>query len=58
MLAEVRVVVADFEPMKAKLREVVAEVEQTAFGPAQHEKGEVKAFLEWLLDNHFTFPGL
>lgn len=55
VLAEVRVAVADFEPMKAKLREVVAQVEQTAFGPAQNEKGEVKAFLEWLLDNHFTF---
>ncbi|MEX5624620.1 hypothetical protein ABFV62_31330, partial [Pseudomonas syringae] len=57
VLAEVRVAVADFEPMKAKLREVVAQVEQTAFGPAQNEKGEVKAFLEWLLDNHFTFLG-
>ena len=57
VLAEVRVAVDDFEPMKAKLREVVAQVEQTAFGPAQHEKDEVKAFLEWLLDNHFTFLG-
>ncbi|WP_447810847.1 NAD-glutamate dehydrogenase [Pseudomonas putida] len=57
VLAEVRVVVADFDPMKAKLREVVAQVEQTAFGPAQNEKDEVKAFLEWLLDNHFTFLG-
>ena len=36
---------------------MVAQVEQTGFGPAQNEKGEVKAFLEWLLDNHFTFLG-
>ncbi|HCL51911.1 MAG TPA: NAD-glutamate dehydrogenase, partial [Pseudomonas sp.] len=57
VLAEVRVAVDDFEPMKDKLREVVALVEQTPYGPAQHEKGEVKAFLEWLLDNHFTFLG-
>ncbi|MBS7597029.1 MULTISPECIES: NAD-glutamate dehydrogenase [Pseudomonas] len=57
VLAEVRVAVADFEPMKVKLREVVALVEQIAYAPAQNDKAEVKAFLEWLLGNHFTFLG-
>ncbi len=57
VLAEVRVTVADFEPMKAKLRDLLALVEQTAYAPAQAEKAEVKDFLEWLLGNHFTFLG-
>ncbi|MDD2056139.1 NAD-glutamate dehydrogenase [Pseudomonas sp. GD03860] len=57
VLAEVRVAVADFEPMKTKLREIAALVEQTPYAPAQGEKAEVSAFLEWLLGNHFTFLG-
>ncbi|MCE0915523.1 NAD-glutamate dehydrogenase [Pseudomonas sp. NMI760_13] len=57
VLAEVRGVVADFEPMKAKIRELLELVEQNAFGPAQNDKAEVKSFLSWLLDNHFTFLG-
>ncbi len=57
VLAEVRVAVDDFEPMKDKLREIVALVEQSPYAPAQNEKAEVKAFLEWLLGNHFTFLG-
>ncbi|CAI8866676.1 NAD-glutamate dehydrogenase [Pseudomonas soli] len=57
VLAEVRGVVADFEPMKAKIRELLDLVEQNAFGPAQNDKAEVKSFLSWLLDNHFTFLG-
>ncbi|MFV3405180.1 MULTISPECIES: NAD-glutamate dehydrogenase [Pseudomonas] len=57
VLAEVRGVVADFEPMKAKLHELLELVEHNAFGPAQNDKAEVKSFLAWLLDNHFTFLG-
>ncbi|NIF18248.1 NAD-glutamate dehydrogenase [Pantoea sp. Cy-639] len=57
VLAEVRGVVADFEPMKAKIRELLELVEHNAFGPAQNDKAEVKSFLSWLLDNHFTFLG-
>ncbi len=57
VLADVRVVVADFEPMKAKVRDLLALVGENAFGPAQHDKAEVQSFLTWLLDNHFTFLG-
>lgn len=57
VLAEVRVAVDDFEPMKAKVRDLLALVEQTGFGPEQHDKAEVQSFLSWLLDNHFTFLG-
>ncbi|MHC6224791.1 NAD-glutamate dehydrogenase [Pseudomonas sp. X10] len=57
VLAEVRVAVDDFEPMKAKLRELLELVEQTAYAPAQNDKAEVESFLSWLVDNHFTFLG-
>ncbi|MGB9090636.1 MAG: NAD-glutamate dehydrogenase [Pseudomonas farsensis] len=57
VLAEVRGVVADFEPMKAKIHQLLELVEQNAFGPAQNDKAEVQNFLSWLLDNHFTFLG-
>ncbi|WP_411384116.1 NAD-glutamate dehydrogenase [Pseudomonas sp. L7] len=57
VLADVRVVVADFDPMKAKVRDLLALVGENAFGPAQNDKTEVQSFLTWLLDNHFTFLG-
>lgn len=57
VLAEVRIVVEDFEPMKAKIRDLQALVEQSAFAPAEAEKTDVQGFLSWLLDNHFTFLG-
>lgn len=56
VLVEVRVAVADFEPMKAKVREMLALVDQSGHG-SDDEKSEVKGFLEWLVANHFTFLG-
>ena len=46
VLAEVRVAVADFEPMKAKLRDLLQLVEQTPYAAVAGEKAEVKSFLE------------
>ncbi|NBA96876.1 NAD-glutamate dehydrogenase [Pseudomonas sp. R5(2019)] len=57
VLAEVRVAVADFEPMKAKVHDLLALVDQTPFAIDDDEKAEVRGFLEWLLGNHFTFLG-
>jgi len=57
VLVEVRVAVADFEPMKAKVREVLALVDQSPYAVDEGEKAEVKTFLEWLVGNHFTFLG-
>ncbi|WP_166366046.1 NAD-glutamate dehydrogenase [Pseudomonas akapageensis] len=56
VLAEVRVAVGDFEPMKAKVRDMLAVIDQAGQG-SDDEKSEVKGFLEWMLDNHFTFLG-
>ncbi|WLH33381.1 NAD-glutamate dehydrogenase [Pseudomonas sp. FP2196] len=57
VLGEVRVAVADFEPMKAKVQEILAKLDNSAFAVDADEKNEVKSFLEWLVGNHFTFLG-
>ena len=57
VLAEVRIAVADFEPMKAKVRDMLVLVDDTAYPVPEDEKNEIKIFLQWLVDNHFTFLG-
>ena len=57
VLGEVRTVVRDFEPMKAKVRDMIALVAQNTYNTDTQEKAEIEAFLEWLTDNHFTFLG-
>ncbi|BBP71406.1 glutamate dehydrogenase [Pseudomonas sp. Seg1] len=57
VLGEVRVAVADFEPMKAKVQEILTKLDNSAFAIDADEKNEVKSFLEWLVGNHFTFLG-
>ena len=57
VLGEVRVAVADFEPMKAKVQEILAGLDSTQFAADPEEKAEIKSFLEWLVGNHFTFLG-
>ncbi|WP_295569921.1 NAD-glutamate dehydrogenase [uncultured Stenotrophomonas sp.] len=60
VLEEVRLSVADFQPMKAKAQELLGKLGDGSFGhgaidPAEVE--EIKVFLSWLQDNHFTFLG-
>jgi len=57
VLMEVRVAVADFEPMKAKVRDMLELVDQTPYAVDEQEKSEIKIFLQWLVDNRFTFLG-
>ncbi|MFJ3484328.1 NAD-glutamate dehydrogenase [Pseudomonas sp. NPDC090202] len=57
VLSEVRVAVEDFEPMKAKLHELLAGIDAIEYHVDAEEKAEVKVFLEWLVNNHFTFLG-
>jgi glutamate dehydrogenase len=54
VLAEVRLVVGDFLPMQERARQL-----RDALGPGQDasELAEIGAFLDWLLDDHFTFLG-
>ncbi|MDQ3596441.1 MAG: NAD-glutamate dehydrogenase, partial [Pseudomonadota bacterium] len=57
VLGEVRVAVADFEPMKAKVQELLAGIDASPYVIDGEEKAEIKSFLEWLVGNHFTFLG-
>ena len=55
VLADVRAAVADWQPMRAAIREIAAEAART--GPAGEETDETVAFLDWLHDDHFSFLG-
>ncbi len=57
VIAEVTVVVDDFEPMCARVRELVAALPACSQGVAEPEWRENRALLEWLLDGNFTFLG-
>jgi glutamate dehydrogenase len=58
VLTKVRVVVEDWRPMIAKVKEIEAELrhEPPPAVPAD-EVEEAAELLRWLLDNHFTFLG-
>jgi glutamate dehydrogenase len=57
VLDDVRVAVEDWKKMIAKVREVVADLDRRPPPVGQTELAEVRAFLEWLAANHFTFLG-
>ena len=57
VLTEVRIAVTDFEPMKTKVQELLAGIDASQFAIDPEEKTEIKTFLQWLVDNHFTFLG-
>src|SRR5882762_5564623 len=50
VLADVRAAVEDWKPMQARMAEIVKRL-----SPDRH--GEERAFLAWLLEDHFTFLG-
>ncbi|KFX70312.1 NAD-glutamate dehydrogenase [Pseudomonas taeanensis MS-3] len=54
---EVRLSVADFQPMKAKAKELLAWLDKAKLKVEGAELEEIKVFLNWLLDDHFTFLG-
>ena len=57
VLTEVRIAVADFEPMKTKVQQLLTGIDASQFAIDPEEKTEIKTFLQWLVDNHFTFLG-
>ncbi|WP_110687931.1 NAD-glutamate dehydrogenase [Salinicola aestuarinus] len=58
VLRDVRIAVTDFDPMRERMRGVIAELRErsTPAVPAADQE-ETIAFLEWLLDEHFTYLG-
>ncbi|CAM3968442.1 NAD-glutamate dehydrogenase [Ectopseudomonas alcaliphila] len=57
IFSDVRMSVADFQPMKAKARELLAWLDRAKLKVDKAELDEIKVYLNWLLDNHFTFLG-
>ena len=57
VLAEVRASVQDWQPMLARVREVIAELQTKPPPLASDEIGEASAFLKWMVEENFTFLG-
>ncbi len=57
MASELQAVVDDFEPMKAVAQSIVAELSEEPPALPPEEVAEGRAFLDWMLDNHFVFLG-
>jgi glutamate dehydrogenase len=57
VLKDVRIVVDDWQTMRARMREVADELDRERPPHPPEDVAETRAFLEWLADNHFTFVG-
>jgi len=57
VLAEVRLAVGDFQPMRDKAQERLGWLDQANLKVDAEELAEIKAFMAWLLDDKFTFLG-
>jgi glutamate dehydrogenase len=57
VLEEVRAAVEDWEPMRDRVRQLADELRSTPPPLHPHELAEVRAFLRWLAEDHFTFLG-
>ncbi|MBS0536463.1 MAG: NAD-glutamate dehydrogenase [Proteobacteria bacterium] len=58
ILAQVRVAVADWRPMLERVNAIVSNLKTNPPPLPVDEIGEGIHFLQWLLDDHFTFLGL
>ena len=57
VLEEVRLTVNDYSAMTARAEALLAWMDKAKLPVASAELAEIKVFLRWLLDNHFTFLG-
>jgi glutamate dehydrogenase len=57
VFSDVRMSVADFQPMKAKAKELLAWLDKAKLKAEGAELDEIKVFMSWLLDDNFTFLG-
>ena len=56
-LRDVQVAVKDWGPMQQQVQETIEDLDPTKMVQHPEEIRETKEFLNWLLDNHFTFLG-
>ncbi|RBP30061.1 glutamate dehydrogenase [Marinobacter pelagius] len=57
VLHEVRIAVSDFNVVTDKVNRIIGELDDTTAGISDEEKEEARAFLNWLVQDHFTFLG-
>jgi glutamate dehydrogenase len=57
VLQDVRGAVADWQPMRDRLRAIVAGLDASTLPLPAAEVEESRAFLSWVADSHFTFLG-
>jgi len=57
VLRDVRLAVADWQKMRAKLAAVIADATKRKLPLPKEEVAEVSDFLNWINDDHFTFLG-
>src|SRR5690348_1476192 len=57
VLEEVRVAVADWQPMRTRALELAEQLVGHPTPVGDEDLSEVKAFLRWMADEHFTFLG-
>jgi glutamate dehydrogenase len=57
VLDEVRLAVSDFPAMQARAREAITRLEHCPVEVDVEDVAEMKVFIQWLLDDHFTFLG-
>jgi glutamate dehydrogenase len=58
VLGDARTAVLDWRPMQSRLRQAMSDYHKNPPPLPVEELIESTAFLEWLLDNHFTFLGM
>ncbi|MDM0110583.1 NAD-glutamate dehydrogenase [Variovorax sp. J22R133] len=57
VLGDVRLAVTDWQKMRQRALDIVAQLEKQTLPIPTEEKLEEQAFLRWLADGHFTFLG-
>ena len=57
VLGDVRAAVGDWAAMRARLRDIVADLERRPPPVSVDDLAEARAFLHWLAENHFTLLG-
>jgi len=57
VFGEVRLAVADFVPMTSCAQALLAWLERAPLKVDAEELAEIRAFMQWLLEDHFTFLG-
>src|SRR3954466_4434752 len=57
VLGDVRAAVLDFGAMKKRMAEVLARLDEARSAVSQPELEEGRAYLDWLIHDHFTFLG-